>query len=132
MGKKIAANSNKDYKRLQIVARADRMGVVQDIVMQYPIFRYITFFMGKGPAQAAMFDRIAERDKDGFIRLEKMENGEIIVNPGLVYKKIPMTGNIMAAHLDAMRTFRPKDVIEYEQSKEEAIDVGVFDFSNQH
>lgn len=113
------------YERRQIVAKMGKAGTFRVGRRVFTLWKYMTFFTGNGkPGFAAEFVRKADIDKNGFLRLETVREGEIVVAPGLVYKKIPMTGNIMTVHLQAMKTFRPRDTLNFEKDKGPAVDLG--------
>ena len=85
----------------------------------------MTFWNGTQTAFAARFDRLAEKNHQDVLLVERVKEGEIVVAPGFVYRKVPMTGMVMAAHLKAMRTFKHKTIISHERDPAPAVDVGV-------
>ena len=113
------------YERRQIVAKMGRAGYFVVEGKRYILWEYMTFWVGNNrPTICAKFDRLADMDKEGFVRLDNMKEGELLVKPALVYKVVPMTGEIMSEHLKAMMVFRPKPVYSYEKSSDPAIDLG--------
>lgn len=125
------ANTNAQYEQRQIVARLDRLGSINMNLQQYPIWSYLTFHGGGMPAFAATFDRLAPRDRENFLLLDDLRPGELVVTPGLVYRKIPMTGMLLMAHLDAMKYWRPKQTTSYEMDLSGVVDVGTIDLSGE-
>ena len=121
---KIARNEQ-PYQSRQLVAKVGRIGEFVVHGKKYFIPAYVTFYAGAQPAFAAKFDRLAERDHQDVLRMENMKEGEIILAPGLVYRKCPMTGGVMAEHLRCMKTFRPKVIVEHIKDGGPAADVGV-------
>lgn len=130
MSEKIA-KSNKTYERRQIVAYVGSVGTFRMNGRTFNIPKYMTFYTGKNsPAIAAVFKGEAPRDNYGYLRIEDMEEGEILVDPAFVFKKIPMTGMLMAQHLQAMKTFKPKEDIVYEKdTSAPAVDLGSIDLT---
>lgn len=118
-------NPDQPYEMRQIVATMGAAGEFALSGKLYKIPLIMTFWGGEKPSFAAIFDRIADRDAKGFLVLSNMKKGEIVVKPGLVYRKILMTGVIMNEHLLAMKRFRPKKQIVYEKSTEAPVDLGV-------
>ena len=130
MKTKLAKNAQ-PYERRQIVSYMGKAGLFSFGQKNYTIWKFMTFWCGGGkPAIAAEFVRMDERDDDGFIRMENMREGEMLVTPGLIYRKIPMSGLIMTKHLEKMKTFKPKDLVVYEKDTSSGpIDVGEIDLT---
>jgi hypothetical protein len=127
------APSTKDYQRRQIVARMGRMGEFRIGRKRFILWKYMTFWTGGGPAIAAEFVRRAETDKEGFLRLDELREGELVVAPGFIYRKIAMTGNIMAEHLKKMKTFKPRPMVEYyKDTAAGAVDLGTTDMRTKN
>lgn len=127
------APHNQQTRQLQIVARMQRHGAFRMDGKKYILWKYMTFYTGSDqPAICAEFVRIADTDKEGFLRFDALQEGEIVVTPGLIYKKIPMSGLIMAEHLRKMTRFRPKAQVVYEKDKGAAVDLGTVDLRTKH
>lgn len=124
MTAKIARN-HQPYQSRQLIAKIGRVGEFVVDGKKYFIPEYCTFYNGAQPAFAAKFDRVAEKDFQGVLKVENVKEGEIILNPGFVYKKCHMTGNIMSEHLRAMRFWKPKTIIEHVKDEAPVVDVGV-------
>ena len=127
------AGHDQEYERRQIVARMGKAGEFRIGRKRYIIWQYMTFWTGPAtPAICAEFVGPAPKDEDGFLQIGKLKPGEILVTPGFVYRKIPMSGLIMAEHLRKMKTFRPRDVIEhYKDTAAGAVDLGTIDMRGQ-
>ncbi len=89
----------------------------------------MTFWCGHdSPSIAAEFVGEAPKDKKGFLRIEDLKEGEILVTPGFVYRKIPMSGMIMAEHIRKMKNFKPRDItMAYKDRSAGAVDLGLID-----
>ena len=125
---KIAKNG-KPYETRQVVAKLGKVGSFTTGGKSYFIPEYITFWTGEGPSLAAKFDRIADKDPQGVLRMENVKEGEIVVAPGFVYRKTPMTGMVQAAHLRAMMTFRPKTIVSHELDTAPPVDMGTINLN---
>lgn len=128
------AKSDQDYQRRQIVARMGKAGVFVLGEKRYHIWKYMTFWCGHDqPSIAAEFVAMAKSDKDGFLRIEDLKPGELLVTPGLIYRKIPMGGVIMAEHMKKMKHFKPRDITVAEiDTSEGAVDLGTIDMRTKH
>lgn len=131
MTAKIDAKASPPYQRRYLVSRMGDAGTFQENLRVFRIYRYMTFHVIGGPAIAAEFVGRAPIDEHGFLRLEMLDEGMIVVKPGLLYRKVPMTGEIMNQHLRAMATWKkPDPQIFYEIDKNAPpIDVGKVDFT---
>lgn len=99
----------RDYDRRSIVARVAVVGSVMRAGISYPIYKFLTFKLPNGQVFGAEFTGYkAPVDRHGNLRMEVLKEGDIIVRPGLLYRKIlTMPGALMLAHLDAMKTWLP-------------------------
>lgn len=128
------AKSDQEYRRLQGVAK---MGKAGEFVMnhkRYQIWQYMTFYTGpNSPPICAEFSRPATIDAEGFLQIGMLKEGEIVVKPGLIYKKIPMSGMIMAEHMFKMKTFKPRDIVQHvKDTTSGAVDLGTIDLRTKH
>lgn len=128
MGSKIASNQNREtsYESRQVVAKFAKVGHFIDRGIQRTLWGCLTFWTGplKAP-KAGRFIGFARRDEEGFIRMEQLRPGLFLVEPGLIYEAIPVTGVVMAKHEQAMKKFRPRDLIETVKDDAPAVDLGV-------
>jgi len=114
-------NQETIYAQRQIVCRLGQAGSYTINGITYAIPEIITLYGG----EAARFVRLASKDLHGFLRFDDLKFGQIVINPGLIYDKIPMTGKIMSAHLKSMAAFKPRIVMEYEKDDSPPVDLGV-------
>lgn len=123
------APSTQSYARRQIVAYMGKNGYFELDGKRYTIWKIMTFYCGEGePSIAAEFVRLADMDKEGFIRIENLAEGEMIVTPGLIYKKIPMSGVVMAEHMKKMKKFSPRALVQHvKDTSTPAEDLGAID-----
>lgn len=127
------AKSAQTYQRRQIVARMGRVGEFRMDGKRYIIWKHMTLWASHDqPSIAVEFVRKADIDKDGFLRLEAIQEGEILITPGFIYKKIPMSGMIMNEHLRKMRRFKPRDITVAEVDRSDgAVDLGTIDLRTE-
>lgn len=132
--------SSQGYEARGIVARINKIGHYDDTLVgapsligaRKPIYQFLTFDAGKGkPSFAAEYVREAKIivNKQGtFLDPRDLKEGEIVVSPGFVYKKIPWTTKIMNCHLDALKKYRPKSIIKADVDQSAGpIDLGTID-----
>lgn len=113
------ANTHTPYERRQIIAKCGNAGNFTIKGKLFKIPEYMTFYTGKdSPAVCGRFLRPADTDERGFLRLEGVREGEIVVDPGFVYQKVQMPGLVILEHLKAMRKFKPSEVVEYVKDEE--------------
>lgn len=125
------AQHNRPYERRHIVARMGKIGEVRYGHRTVSLWRYLTFWCGAGePSFAAEFVRLADADAGGFLHIAHLKEGDIVVSPGLIYKKIPMSGRILGEHLRKMKTFKPKaELVPFKDTKAPVVDLGAIDFT---
>lgn len=124
------------YEARGIVARIQPIGHYQaSVLLRLPIYQYLTLDCGEGrKAMAVQFVGTApynEVNGERFLDATKLKPGHIVVDPGFVYKKITMTGQIMAEHLKALKRYRRKDIIKAERDASGgSIDLGMIDLTS--
>lgn len=123
-------NNARPYQRRQPVAKFMKVGNITVGGIQRTLWGFMSFYTG--PTSMPLFgslQRHAPVDEFGQLRLDHLEEGDIIVDPGLVYKPIPLmniTGKMMAEHTKAMKKFRPRDILVTERDTTlPAVDMGV-------
>lgn len=119
------------YEARGIVGRIQPIGELQTGFIMTPIFRYLTLDCGKGKRGICVefvspAPRVVSEEGVEYLDMSQIDEGMIVVNPGLLYKKIPWTGVLHAEHLKALQTYRPKDIViaDAPSEDEEAIDLG--------
>lgn len=121
------------YQARSVVARYHPMGHYQSgVMLKVPVYRFVTLYQGEGrEAIAAEFRKPAPfiRDDNGdvFLNVEALEEGDIVVNPGLIYRKCLWFPNLLAAHMSALQYHKPKDIIKAEKDDAPAVDLGTLD-----
>lgn len=123
----------KPYFRRQPVAK---FGAVDRVVVNR-ITRTVFYFMSfyNGPGLAPTFAELVGRapvDAEGFLKIDAVPEGCIIVDPGLVYRPIPLlrvSGKMMAEHEKAMKKWKPKTQLVYEKDDAPAVDLGPINLS---
>lgn len=128
-------DNDQGYEARGIVAKIMPIGYYeQGPLMKVRIYRYLTFDCGKGkPSFAAKFVEQAQvmtKNGESFLDANKLKPGQIVVSPGFIYEKIPMSSPLMTEHLKALKTYKRKDIIKSEKSDAPAIDIGVIDPKN--
>ncbi len=118
------------YESRQVVSKLGCAGYFDMGGLRHNIPEYVTIWNGLQPAIAAKFDRVAPKE-NGVLNTEELKEGDIVLNPGFVYKKTFMTGMIMVAHLKAMKTFKPKTIITHEKDTGPAVDMGVVNLNDK-
>lgn len=131
---------NQAYTARGVVAKYSPMGHYQDIAapgrgIKVPIFRFMTLYQGQDrEAIPVEYKRPApvlpSADGGTELNIEALEEGDFVVSPGLVYRRCLWFDNLMAAHMKALRNFKPKTIIESHKAEEPAIDLGVFDHTS--
>ncbi len=109
--------SNKDYSARGIIAKIQPIGNIQlGILTAQPIYKYLTLDQGKGkPSLLVKFEGQAPTTPEKELDYDKLRLGDIVVSPGLLYRKAEWTGFIMAAHLAALKKYRPSVIITQEK-----------------
>lgn len=129
------AKSSQEYRSLQGVAKVGKAGTFVMGGIKYQIWQYITFWGGHGEQPiCAEFSRPATIDKEGFLQIGMLQEGEIVVKPGLIYKKLlTMPGMVMIEHLKKMKTFKPRTIVQHvRDTSGEFEDLGTIDLRTKH
>ncbi len=128
--------TDQGYEARGIVARVQPIGHYQDsVLLRLPVYKFLTLDRGAGQkGMAVQFVGAAsfiEENGERFLDTRRLKPGHIIVHPGFIYKKITMTGMLMAEHLKALKTYRRKDIIQADRQTDESesIDMGIMDFT---
>lgn len=133
---KVAKNNigtNQAYEARAVVAKYHVMGHFQTgAMLKVPVYKFLTLYTGEGrEAIAVEFKRPAPvlPDDDGgtYLNVEALSEGDIVVNPGLVYRRCAFFPNLMAEHMKALQRFKPKVIMVAEKDDAPAFDLGTFD-----
>ena len=121
------------YEARAVVAKYYQMGHYQaGILLQVPVYKFLTLYQGEGrEAIAVEFKRpapVIEGDNgEAFLNVEALQEGDIVVHPGLVYRRCGWFPNLTAAHMEACKTFKIKDIIKAEKDDAAPVDLGTLD-----
>lgn len=126
---------DQSYEARGIIAKIGIIGHVLHGPMQVPVYRFLSLDCGdQRPSIAVEFVRKADMMQDAagpYLDITKMKEGEIVVSPGFVYRKIPWTTPLINAHLHALKTYRRKVIVKSEVDKSTGpIDLGTLDPNN--
>jgi len=129
-----AMRSDQGYEARGIIARMNKIGSYSlGPLNAIPIYEYLSLDCGPGkPSILVKFDRPAPvapgLDGQPYIDVSKLKEGDIVVNPGFIYSRVPWTTNTMRKHLMALRRYRPKTILSSFVDKDaKKIDLGVID-----
>jgi len=128
---------DQDYEARGIIAKIGPIGHVHYGPMQVPVYRFLTLDCGdQKPSICVEFVRKADTIKEEgsnepYLDMSKLKNGEFVVSPGFVYRKIPWTTPLINAHLHALKTYRRKVIVKSDVDKSSGpIDLGTLDPNN--
>lgn len=121
--------TERPYFRRHPVAKFFKIGNILVAGIQRTLWGFMSFHNGndKLPTFAAYVGQ-APVDNMGNLRVEALPEGTIIVEPGLMYQKIPpldVTGKMMQEHQKAMIKWKPKQLYGVEKDDAPAVDLGV-------
>jgi len=114
-----ALRSDQDYEARGIIAKMGTVGNINAGTLIIPIPEYISLDAGEGrPAFLVKFSRMAPIERDEadqpFLDMTKLKEGDIVITPGLLYRRVPWTGPTMSAHLVALKKYRRKTIVTSE------------------
>lgn len=129
--------NDQGYDARGVVARINKIGDAQVGFMLTPVYQFITLDCGKGQrGKVVKFVGPAPRvidevTNEEYLDFEGLKEGDIVVNPGLLYKTIEWTDALYAEHLKALATYKPKDILiaDAPSSDEQAVDLGTIDLT---
>lgn len=110
--------SDRDYAECGIVMRAEKIGNYSfGGMIAQGVYRYVSVFKGGGkPSVLLEFvgeaPFILEPNGDRVLDMAKLEIGDVVLKPGFVYRPREWTANLYTMHLNAMKTYRPKEIIK--------------------
>lgn len=121
------------YEARAVVAQYFPMGHYQvGPAIKVPVYKFLTLYQGEGrEAIPVEYKRpapvIAGDNDETFLNIEALEIGDIVVNPGLVYRKCFWFDNLMAAHMKAIARFKPKTIMVADKDDAPPVDLGTLD-----
>jgi hypothetical protein len=118
---------DQDYEARGVVMRAEVIGHFTTGIIRTPIYRYISLDCGPNvPSIIVEYVGQAPRNALMEIDVRSLRQGDILINPGFIYRKIEWTGPLMNAHLNALKFYKPKSIIKAEAVHDEpAVDLGI-------
>lgn len=125
------------YHARGVIARINPVGEIGlSGLTTSKIYEFITLDTGKGnPAQCVRFvgkaPMLITEDGEQQLDMAMLKEGDIVVSPGLLYRKTEFTGAVHAEHLIQLQKYRPKDIIiaDAPDASEEAVDLGAFNLA---
>ena len=121
------------YEARGVVAKHGRMGHYQSGILKVPVFKFMTLDRGNNefmPVEFVMPAPVIEDKGEVILDVGKLQEGDIVVNPGLVYRKTRWNDGLMAAHIKALQTYRPKTIMVADKADEPAFDLGTLDHTS--
>lgn len=124
--------SDQAYEARGVIGRYHAMGFYEKgPLLRVPVYRFLTLDAGPGrnaiPVEFIKPAPVIEDKGETVLDTASLREGDFVVHPGFVYRKCPWNDNLMAAHMKALQTYRPKTIIEREKADAPAIDLGTFD-----
>lgn len=109
--------SDKDYEARGIIAKIDPIGnVTLGGLVAQPIYRYLTLDQGRGKKSILVeYHGKAPMTPTKELDYNKLRLGDIVVAPGLLYRKREWTAPLMSAHLAALKLYRPSVIVTAEK-----------------
>lgn len=129
--------SDQGYEARGVIAKIERLGFYDAGGVMQPYFKYITLDLGKGrKAKPVKYIGRAPTMRnlvgESFLDLAKLKAGDIVVQPGFVYRETHWTTALHAEHLKALKNYRRKEIVKAEApDKEEAVDLGFQNLSSE-
>lgn len=115
-----------------VIARFMPMGHYQIGMFKVPIYKFLTLHQGEGrqalPVEFVKPAPVVPGEHDEtFLNIEALDVGDIVVNPGLVYRKCFWFDNLMAEHMKALQSYKPKTIVVAEKDDAPPVDIGTLD-----
>ncbi len=109
--------SDKDYEARGIIAKIQPIGHIQTgVLTTAPIYKYLTLDQGRGKKSLIVkYVGKAPMTPTKELDYDKLKLGDIVVSPGLLYRKTGWTGALMAEHMAALKTYRPSVIVTAEK-----------------
>ena len=110
------------YEARGVIARINKIGnMAVGPMVALPVYQFLTLDCGPGRDKIlvefigpAPYDDITQE-----LDLNKVKEGDIIVNPGLLYRKRAWTQKLMAEHLIQLRKYKPQVIIKADVDRDQ-------------
>lgn len=112
--------SDRDYEARGIIARINPIGNIQSGPMiALPVYQFLTLDAGPGREKILVeFVGPAPYDEETQeLDLNSVKEGDIVVSPGLLYRRRAWTNAIMTEHLAQLRNYRPSVIVKSDVDK---------------
>lgn len=113
---------DKAYEARGIIAKINPIGNYEiGPNLKTTVFQFLSLDCGPGRERMLVeFVGPAPYDeKTQELDLNKVKEGDIVVNPGFLYRKRPWTQAIMSEHLKQLKKYKPKVIIKPEVDRSE-------------
>lgn len=112
---------NRAYEARGVIARINKIGDMSvGPMVALPVYQFLSLDCGPGRDKIlvefvgpAPYDEITQE-----LDLNKVKEGDIVVNPGLLYRKRAWTQKLMTEHLFQLRKYKPQVIIKSEVDRE--------------
>lgn len=126
--------TDQGYEARGVVARIQPIGYYNEsTLLRLPVYKYLTLDRGAGQQGIAVqfvgAAAFIEENGERFLDTRRLKPGHIVVHPGFIYKKVTMTGTLMAEHLKALKKYKRKVIIGTDREDSGGFDLGVMDFT---
>lgn len=127
-------DTSKAYEARGIIAKIMPIGWYKESpLVRKRVYQYLTLDCGDGRNSICVKyvgeAPFVEQNGEKFLDASALKEGEIVVSPGFIYKKVAMSGVIMTEHLKALKTYRRKTILDATKEDGPAIDLGEIDFA---
>jgi len=106
--------SDRAYEARGIIARINKIGNIETgPLIALPVYQFLTLDAGPGREKILVeFVGPAPYDENQELDLNAVQEGDIIVNPGLLYRRRSWTQALMTEHLAQLRFYRPSVIVK--------------------
>lgn len=125
--------TSRDYEARGIIAKINKIGNIQTgPLIALPVYQFLTLDCGAGREKILVeFVGPAPYDeKTQELDLNKVKEGDIIVNPGLLYRKRSWTQALMTEHLAALKNYKPQVIVKADVDRSKPAEEIVIDPHN--
>jgi hypothetical protein len=127
-----AMHNQQAYEARGVITKFESMGHFSpSYLITVPIYKYLTLDRGANmEAQPVKFlgaAPVIEDKGETILDLAKLSEGDIVIHPGLVYRKCPWFDELFAAHIKALPNYKPKTIMVADKGDEPAFDLGTID-----